>query len=259
MVAVDRSQRLMTELPTDSFTLTGRTLIVTGASSGIGQAVASLCARLGARLVLNGRSAERLAQTAASLAGEGHVEVAGDLNDAAVRDALLDAAPQFDGFASCAGVTALVPARMAAEKHLMQMLSVNYLAPAALVQRLLQKKKLRDGASLVFVTALSARAAPAATAGYAASKAALEAFSRTVALEHARQRIRANCVAPGYVDTPMLQALGLGSDQTDLTPLGMATTDDVAPSVAYLLSPASGWVTRSTLTVDGGISVRIRL
>jgi NAD(P)-dependent dehydrogenase (short-subunit alcohol dehydrogenase family) len=249
----------MTGLPTDAFTLTGRTLIVTGASSGIGQAVASLCARLGATLVLNGRSAERLAQVGASLAGQGHLQVAGDLNDTAVREALLDAAPQFDGFASCAGVTALVPVRMAAEKHLMQMMTTNYLSPAALVQRLLQKKKLREGASLVFVTALSARAAPVATAGYAASKAALEAYSRTVGLEHARQRIRANCVAPGYVDTPMLQGLDLGPEQTSLTPLGIATPADIASSVVYLLSPASSWVTRSTLTVDGGISIPMRL
>jgi NAD(P)-dependent dehydrogenase (short-subunit alcohol dehydrogenase family) len=259
MVAIDRSKSLMTELPTDAFTLSGRTLIVTGASSGIGQAVASLCARLGARLVLNGRSAERLAQTAASLAGEGHVEVAGDLNDAAVREALLDAAPQFDGLASCAGVAALVPVRMAAEKHLLQMLTTNFLAPAALVQRMLQRKKLRDDGSLVFVTALAARVSPAATAGYAASKAALDAFSRSLALEHARQRIRANCVAPGYVNTPMLESLALGEDRSGLTPLGATLAEDVAPSVAYLLSPASSWVTRSTLTVDGGLSIPMRV
>lgn len=249
----------LTDSPTDAFTLTGRTLIVTGSSSGIGQAVAVLCARLGARLVLSGRSAERLAETEASLEGEGHTRVAGDLTDPAVRDALIDAAPLFDGLVSCAGLTALVPARMAAEKHLMQMLAINYLAPAALTQQLLHKKKLQEGASLVFVTALSARAAPAATAGYAASKAALEAFARTVGLEHARQRIRANCVAPGYVDTPMLQALQLGDKQTGLTPLGLAGPADIAPSVAYLLAPASSWVTRSVLTVDGGISIPIRL
>lgn len=248
-----------TVAPTDAFTLTGRTLIVTGASSGIGQAVALLCAQLGARLVLSGRSAERLAETMAALGGEGHAHVAGDLTDPAVREALVDAAPQFDGLAACAGLTALVPARMAAEKHLMQMLAINYLAPAALTQRLLQKKKLRNGASLVFVTALSARAAPAATAGYAASKAALEAYARTVALEHARQRIRANCVAPGYVDTPMLRALDLGDRQTALTPLGLAVADDIAPSVAYLLAPASRWITRSTLTVDGGLGIAMRV
>jgi NAD(P)-dependent dehydrogenase (short-subunit alcohol dehydrogenase family) len=247
--------------PTDAFALTGRTIIVTGASSGIGQAVAVLCARLGATLVINGRSQERLDATLALLEGQGHAAIAGDVTDAAVRESLVDAAPAVDGLASCAGLAALVPARMGAEKHLQQMLAINYLAPAGLTQRLLYKKKLREGASIVYVTALASRTSPAATAGYAASKAALEAYSRAAALEHAKQRIRFNAVAPGYVDTPMLKGLS-GSmavdDKFAYTPLGRTTAEQVAPGVTYLLSPASRWVTRSVLTIDGGLSVPMR-
>lgn len=246
---------------TNAFSLEGRFVLVTGASSGIGAATARLCAQLGARLVLTGRDQERLAAVHTGLAGDGHTAIAGDLSLADTREALLEAAPGYDGLASCAGIAALVPLRMANEAHLEKMLSVNYLAPILLTQRLLYKKRLRNGASLVYVTALSANAAPQAAAGYAASKAALEAASRTLALEQAKLRIRSNCVAPGYVETPMLQSLGTQAgmdDKIDLTPLGRLAPEDVASSICYLLSDASRWITRTTLTVDGGLGIPMR-
>ncbi len=247
--------------PTDSFSLHDRRILVTGASSGIGAAVARLCAQLGARLVLSGRDVQRLKGVQATLEGSGHESVVGDITDNATLDALLQAAPSYDGLASCAGVASLVPMRMASARYLQQMLDINYLAPIGLAQRMLKGKRLREGASLVFVSALSARAAPQAAGAYAASKAALEAASRTIGLEHARQRIRANCIAPGYVDTPMLRQLSQASDMSqkiDLTPLGTLSPEDVAPAAAWLMSPASRWITRSTLTLDGGLSLPIR-
>ncbi|MDM0115259.1 SDR family oxidoreductase [Variovorax sp. J22R133] len=246
---------------TNAFSLEGRVILVTGASSGIGAATARLCAQLGARTVLNGRDTERLEAVRGALAGDGHVAISGDLSLVETREALVEAA-EYDGLASCAGVAALVPLRMANETHLQKMLSVNYLAPITLTQRLLYKKRLRTGASLVFVTALSANAAPQAAAGYAASKAALEAASRTLALEQAKLRIRSNCIAPGYVETPMLKGLGAqaGMDEKiDLTPLGRLAPEDVASSVCFLLSAASRWITRSTLTVDGGLGIPMRI
>ncbi len=247
---------------TENFVLTGRTIIITGASSGIGKSVAILCASLGAKLVINGRSAERLQEAFNQLSGIGHQMIVGDLTEPDTREALIEAAPLYDGLAYCAGAAALAPVRMANEKHLQQMLSVNYLAPASLTQRLLYKKKLNTGASLVYVTAVSARACPSASAGYAASKAALEAYIRTVGLEHGKQNIRATYVAPGYVDTPMLQGLGTMIDmdkQAALTPLGKLVSADIANGIIYLLSPASRWVTRSVLTIDGGLSLGMRL
>ena len=247
---------------TSAFSLEGRVILVTGASSGIGAATARLCAQLGARLVLNGRDVDRLHAVRDELAGEGHVAIAGDLSLADTREALVEAAPAYDGLASCAGIAALVPLRMANEAHLLKMLSVNYLAPITLTQRLLYKKRVNQGASLVYVTALAAKVSPQAAAAYAASKAALDAASRTLALEHAKQRIRANCVAPGYVETPMLAGLGAQAEmdqKIDLAPLGRLAPADVASSVCYLLSPASRWVTRSTLTVDGGLGIAMRV
>ncbi|PPU95032.1 SDR family NAD(P)-dependent oxidoreductase [Xanthomonas albilineans] len=247
---------------TDAFALKGKTILVTGASSGIGAAVATLCSRLGATLVLNGRDETRLQAVASILHGSEHRTVAGDLTEEATRTRLLEAAERYHGLASCAGIAALVPFRMAAEKHLQQMLAVNYLAPILLTQQLLAKRRLHEGAALVYVSALTARAAPQASAGYGASKAALEAAVRSLALEHARHRIRANCIAPGYVDTPMLSRLGSTADMDDkigLTPLGRIDPNDIANGAVYLLSDASRWITRSTLTIDGGISLPIRL
>ncbi|MBV6798531.1 SDR family NAD(P)-dependent oxidoreductase [Xanthomonas euvesicatoria] len=247
---------------TDAFGLQNKTVLVTGASSGIGAVVATLCARLGARVVLTGRDIARLDAVAVALQGNGHAVVAGDLTEEDTRTRLINAAERYHGLVSCAGIAALVPFRMAAEKHLQQMLSVNYLAPIALTQQLLVKRRLSEGASLVYISALSARAAPQAAAGYAASKAALEAAVRTLALEQAKHGIRANCIAPGYVDTPMLKKLGAAADLDDkigLTPLGRIDPDDIAKGAVYLLSGASRWITRSALTIDGGISLPIRL
>jgi NAD(P)-dependent dehydrogenase (short-subunit alcohol dehydrogenase family) len=153
------------------------------------------------------------------------------------------------------------PMRMASEDHLRQMLAVNYEAPVLLTQRLLARKKINSGGSLVYVTATAAHLSPVATGAYAGAKAALVSTVRTIASEHARVRIRANCLAPGYVNTPMYVSLdGVTSFEGhhDLFPLGISEPDDVAHGIVYLLAEASRWVTRSTLNIDGGHSLLLR-
>lgn len=244
-----------------AFSLAGRHILITGASSGIGRATAVLCAELGATLTLTGRATERLEETRQQLQGNGHTILAGDLTDAEFRQQLVDNLNPLDGASFNAGIAELVPVRMVSEKHIDQIFSINYHAPMLLTQRLLAKKKINAGGSLVYVTARAEHIAPLATAIYSGAKAALTASVRTIALEHAKQGIRANCVSPGYVETPMLEKLqGVAAlkDKIDLAPLGTISAEEVAHSVGYLLSPAARWVTRSTLVVDSGLSLHVR-
>jgi NAD(P)-dependent dehydrogenase (short-subunit alcohol dehydrogenase family) len=148
---------------------------------------------------------------------------------------------------------------MTSEKYFQEMMAVNFIAPISLAQQLVYKKKFNKNASIVFITALSARASPKATSAYAASKAALESAARSMALELAPS-IRVNCIAPGYVKTPLFN--NLSSETTSmmgLVPLGLSEPIDIAPAVIWFLSSASKWITRSTLTIDGGLSLPMRL
>ncbi|WP_295954364.1 SDR family oxidoreductase [Rhodoferax sp.] len=244
-----------------AFSLAGKAVLVTGASSGIGRATAVLCAGMGAAVWLTGRDPVRLQATLDSLPGAGHGQYVADLTDEAARNALVDSLPALDGCVFCAGAVELVPARLVSEKHLNDMMQINFNVPVLLTQRLLARKRVRDDASLVYVTAVAERIAPVATSMYSAAKAALTAYVRTLALEHAKRRIRANCVSPGYVATPMLTALASTADmqdKLDLTPLGTIEPSDVAHGIGYLLAPASRWVTRSSLLIDGGLSLPMR-
>lgn len=251
----------MSEAASNPFSLAGRRILVTGASSGIGEATARLCANMGAHVIACGRNEERLNKVVSELAGEGHQGFIGDLTDAAARQALVDAVPALDGCVFSAGAVALAPVRMLSQRHLDATFNLSYDAPVLLTQSLLAKRKIAQGASLVYVTSIADHATPNATAAYSGAKAALTAFVRTVALEQVKQGIRANCVSPGHVETPMQDSLKGVMDfehLTSLAPLGKIEADDVAPGIAWMLAPASRWVSRTALVVDAGITLHIR-
>jgi NAD(P)-dependent dehydrogenase (short-subunit alcohol dehydrogenase family) len=251
----------VSEAVANPFSLDGRQILVTGASSGIGEAAARLCANMGARVIACGRNEERLQKVMSELAGEGHQAFAGDLTDPAVRQALVDSVPALDGVVFSAGAVALAPVRMLSQRHLDATFSVTYDAPVLLTQSLLAKRKIAQGASLVYVTSIADHAAPNATAAYSGAKAALTAFARTVALEQVKQGIRANCVSPGHVETPMQDSLKSVMDfeqLTSLAPLGKIEADDIAAGIAFMLAPASRWVSRTSLVIDAGITLHIR-
>jgi NAD(P)-dependent dehydrogenase (short-subunit alcohol dehydrogenase family) len=147
------------------------------------------------------------------------------------------------------------------QRHLDQLFAVNYDAPVLLTQALLAKRKIAANASLVYVTAVAEHVAPHATGIYSGAKAALTATVRTIAVEHAKQGVRANCVSPGYVATPMLDGLQnvmSTGDKAALAPLGMIEPADVAGAIAWLLAPASRWVSRTSLVIDSGLTLHVR-
>ena len=254
----------VTGQPFNPFSLAGRTVLVTGASSGIGRQTAISCAAMGARLVVTGRDPARLGETCAALQGEGHRSIAADMAEPDGLARVAEEAGVIDGLVNCAGITAMAPFRMTSEKHIRRIHGINFDAPILLTQKLLAAKRIANGASLVYVTSTTAHIGTFATGIYAASKGALIPALRALALEvGAKQKIRANCISPGYVQTPMLDALNAGTASIeanyDLAPLGLGQPEDVANAAVFLLSDASRWITRSTLMVDGGLTVHVSI
>jgi len=253
--------------PFNPFSLAGRTVLVTGASSGIGRQTAITCAAMGATVVATGRDAARLAETCAALEGQdqrGHRGIAADMAESDGLARVAEEAGVIDGLVNCAGITVMAPFRMTSEKYIRRIHGINFDAPILLTQKLLAGKRIANGASLVYVTSTTAHIGTFATGIYAASKGALIPALRALALEvGAKQKIRANCISPGYVQTPMLDALNAGTASIeanyDLAPLGLGQPEDVANAAVFLLSDASRWITRSTLMVDGGLTVHVSL
>lgn len=251
----------MSGASSNPFSLEGRRILVTGASSGIGEAAARMCANMGANVIACGRNTERLETVVAGLAGSGHQMVVGDLTDPAARQAVVDAVPALDGCVFSAGVVSLAPMRMVSQRHLDALFAVNYNSPILLTQALLAKRKLAPGASLVYVSALAEHTAPFATGVYSGTKGALESTVRTIASEIAKQNMRANCVSPGYVATPMMDGLRsvMNSDsKMEMAALGPIEPDDVAAGIVYLLAPASRWVSRTSVPIDAGLTLHHR-
>jgi NAD(P)-dependent dehydrogenase (short-subunit alcohol dehydrogenase family) len=245
----------------DPFSLEGKTILVTGASSGIGRGVAIACAARGARLIVSGRNEARLGQTLALLTGDRHQSIAADLTNIDRLRFLADGCGPVDGLFFSAGIAAIAPFRMVSEKHIQSVMGIDFEAPVLLTQRLLQRRQIVAGGSIVFNTAVSVQNSPAGSAIYSAAKAALHAASRSLALEVAKDKIRVTCLQLGYVQTEMLDRLKEGGmDPAELashTPLGIGNVEDAANAAIFLLSDASRWISRTSLTADGGLSLRI--
>ena len=241
------------------FSLAGKRILVTGASSGIGRQTAITCSEMGAELVITGRNQQRLEDTASLLQGTGHVVISADLEQQEDIDVLAINAGRIDGVVHAAGIARLAPFRMMNRKHLEDVFSNNVHAPFLLTKALLAKKSIAANGSIVFVSAVGSHIGPLATAAYSASKGALLGGMRSLALEVAKQGIRANCIVPGYVRTPMLENLnqsgGSIDDHAKLTPLGLGEPEDVAFAAVFYLSDASRWITRNYFIIDGGLTV----
>jgi NAD(P)-dependent dehydrogenase (short-subunit alcohol dehydrogenase family) len=234
------------------FSLEGKTILVTGASSGLGRQIAISCSRIGARLVLTGRDEGRLSETLGMLEGDGHRDVAGDLAQTADIHRIADAAGTLDGVVHNAGIQRLTPIKLVSEKLLHESTAINYFAPILLTQRLLYRNFIAAGGSIVFMASTAAHIGTPGVGIYSSQKAALLGLARCLALEQAKRKVRVNCLSPSAVETPLWDA-GHLEQQRERHPLGLGTPDDVANATIYLLSDASRWVTGTTLVLDGGV------
>ena len=252
----------MTQETSNPMNLHGRNILVTGASSGIGREICLRLAGLGARLVLVARNQERLQQVASSLHGSGHVVEPYDLQDIdGIKTWIRELGGRLGGFhglVHSAGVHSMRPLQMLNNQHMEEVMRINVSAALGLVRGFRQKQVHAGGGSIVLLSSVMALVGAKSCTAYAASKGALTASVRSLALELAPVGIRINCVAPGYVRTEMWEAIGsvINKEQSAaieaMHPLGLGKPEDVAYSVAFLLADTARWITGTTLVVDGG-------
>lgn len=244
------------------FSLEDKTILITGASSGIGRAAAIECSKMGAKVVITARYEERLKDTFSQLKGEGHQMVLCDLAETNNLDALVEQMPELNGLINNAGFTKISPIQYVKEADLKSVLQVNTISPIVLVQKLLKKKKLLKGASIVFTGSISGVGSVGmGITMYTASKGAICAAIKAIALELATKQIRVNSVCPAMVNTNILNDGIISNEQIELDmknyPLGRyGTPNDIAYAMIYLLSDASSWVTGTNLVIDGGLTLK---
>ena len=243
------------------YSLEGKTVLVTGASSGIGRATAIECSKLGAKVVITARHEERLKETLSALEGDGHQLILCEMTSDDDLTTLVETVPMLDGHVCNAGINKLVPIRQLKAEDLNHIFEVNTFSSIILLQKLMKKKKLAEDASVVYTSSISGiGAAAVGESMYIASKGALSAFVKAAALECSKKGIRVNAVCPGMVKTEMSDAYDLNEgDNEDLKnyPLGRyANPVDIAWAIIYLLSNASSWVTGTNLVIDGGLTTR---
>ena len=239
------------------FSLEGKTVLITGASSGIGQATAIECAKMGAKVVITGRNAERLQETFEQLDGERHIQIIADLNQEEDIERLVAECPNLDGLVNNAGRGKSKPVNFLKLEDLQEVFQTNLFGVALLTKGLLKKKKLGKGSSIVFTSSISSYMTAPGLSVYASSKAAVCGYMRTCAIELGVKGIRCNAVLPGMVETKLINS-GTYTDEDkqkdlNLYPLGRyGIPTDIAHGIIYLLSDASVWVTGLELVIDGG-------
>lgn len=245
--------------PTNPFTLQNKTVLVTGASSGIGKAIAITCASFGATMILCGRNKERLEDTFQQLQGEGHQIVLCDLATEPGIDHLVGSLQPLDGVVHSAGIQKRFPLKFITQAALEELMHVNFFAPALLSQKLHRKKLLKKESSIVFISSVASSYASLGNIMYMASKGAINSFMKGIAFELAASRIRANAIQPGMIRTNLTVTIPDEEIQKDIAryPLGRyGNPEEVAFAAVYLLSDATKWMTGSLLTIDGGLTLR---
>lgn len=243
------------------FSLAGKTILVTGASSGIGRGVAIACSKMGATVVATGRNESRLRETCAQLEGTGHqIEVA-DLSQQAGIDRLTERCPGLNGVVHSAGIPKICSVKHISREVIEEIVNINEVAPILLTSSLLKKKKIEKGSSIVFIASMSGvYVANIGEAPYSATKGALSGFVKSAALELAAKRTRVNTICPAVVETKLLELSNEMFSEEQLKermggkyPLGrFGKVEDVAYGAVYLLSDAAQWVTGINLLIDGG-------
>ena len=245
------------------FSLDGKTILVTGASSGIGRQCAIDCSKMGAKVIAIGRNKERLESVLSEMEGDNSFYSYDLQNIDCIREltaTIFENHGKLDGFIHAAGIEVTKPVKLTSPEDYGLLYDVNCKSAFEILKNICGIKTLNKGGSIVFISSITGVIARKGLSAYAASKGALISAARVFALELAHRDIRVNTISPGTILTPMMQkALDAMSEEDrknriDGFPLGLGKTSDVSNACIYLLSDASRWVTGQNIIVDGGYS-----
>ena len=239
------------------FSLEGKTILVTGASSGIGRGIAVTCSKMGAKIIINGRNQAKLGETFGRLNEGPHRIVAADLTNSESVRRMMEELPALDGVVHCAGIGQRVLCKAATEQDIDSVMDVNFKGPVFLQSELLKYKKINKGASIVFIASISTWSPSIGNAFYSASKGAIVSYANCLALELAPRKVRVNCISPAMVWTDLILQEGVEEEQLKQDeqkyPLKRyGTPEDIANLAIYMLSDASTWMTGSNVKLSGG-------
>lgn len=243
------------------FSLLNKTIFVTGASSGIGKAIAEECSKLGAKLIITGRDKKRLDRVYEELQGSSHIKIQADLTIDADLDAITQTIPELDGIVHSAGIVRTLPFSFVSDEELQKVMDINFMAPVKLSQKLLKLKKLRKESSIVFISSISGVSCTyAANTMYSASKGAVNGIVKGMAVDLASKSIRVNSILPGMIETNLMKDDSITEEQIAADVLRYplkryGKPEEVAWAAIYLLSDASKWVTGTNLLIDGGYTL----
>ena len=246
------------------FSLENKTILVTGASSGIGKEIALQVSNMGGSVILNGRNTERLKVVANQISKDSTQIVQGDLTDPSTIANMIESIPKIDGVVHAAGIMKLVPFKFINANDLNEMMNINFTSPTLLSLELIKKKKLKNSSSIVYITSINGSVVGSkANSMYAASKGALTGMIKGMALDLAKTKIRVNEIAPGMIETEgsmeienIVSEDAINEDKRKYPLESYGKPDDVAFACVYLLSNASKWVTGTKLVVDGGFTIQ---
>lgn len=248
------------------FSLKDKTILVTGASSGIGKATAIVCTKMGAKVIATGRNEERLLETVSQFEGEGHFSFIADLQKEQDRNSLICFLKEnqliLDGMVHCAGISGHKIFQYLKEVEIDGMFEINYKSPLLITRDCLKKKLINKNASIVFMTSTSGIISSyIGGALYSSTKGALNGLIKGLAIELAPKNIRVNSVMPSMISTPIMNGGQLTSEQFEEDakkyPLKRyGKPEEVAYAIVYLLSDASTWITGTNLLMDGGRSAQ---
>lgn len=239
------------------FTLEGKTILVTGASSGIGRGIAIACSKMGASVIVNGRNEQRLSETMSEMEGDDNLSLAADLSDNVALAEMIAKLPKLDGIVHCAGIGQRVLCKQLQESDLDNMMNVNFKAPVMLQTEILKQKKINKSASVVFIASIACDSPTIGNAMYSASKGAIISYANCLALELAPRLIRVNCILPAMIWTDLIFKGGiteeeLKEDEKKYPLKRYGKPEDIANLSIYLLSNAAAWMTGSSIKITGG-------